>query len=135
MPSGEALSRSFLLGQRYFQKKFNKMARVGWLPDDFGHTAQLPQILKLAGCDYFFFMRCNPYNGTFWWVAPDSSKVLCYSGVTYNGSVNKKSLLNKMKTIVPDKHRLFQPIGVGDHAICVRREFFPKLSQLGNTLC
>jgi len=115
MPSGEALSRSFLLGQRYFQKKFNKMARVGWLPDDFGHTAQLPQILKLAGCDYFFFMRCNPYNGTFWWVAPDSSKVLCYSGVTYNGSVNKKSLLNKMKTIVPDKHRLFQPIGVGDH--------------------
>ena len=79
LTSGEAIARSFLLGQRYFQNKLGKMAKVGWLPDNFGHISQMPQILKLAGCDYFYFHRCKPYIGTFWWVAPDSSRVLCYA--------------------------------------------------------
>ena len=46
MSSGEAITRSFLLGQRYFQSRFGKMANIGWLPDNFGHIAQMPQILK-----------------------------------------------------------------------------------------
>ncbi len=65
LPSGEALARSFLLGQRYFISNFGKMAKVGWLPDDFGHTSQLPQMLKLAGMDYYYFHRCKPYMGSF----------------------------------------------------------------------
>jgi alpha-mannosidase len=130
LPSGEALSRAFLLGQRYFMSKFNKIAKVGWLPDDFGHTAQLPQILKLAGCDYFYFMRCNPYNGSFWWVAPDSSRVLCYTGGSYNGDIKKDELLKDMKTFVPDKHRLFHPTGVGDHGGGPTRENIEMVHQL-----
>ncbi len=63
------------------------MANIGWLPDNFGHISQMPQILKLAGCDYFYFHRTKPYTGTFWWIAPDSSRVLCYANDTYNGDI------------------------------------------------
>ena len=60
MPSGEDLTRSFLLGQRYFQSRFGRMARVGWLPDDFGHQSQLPQMLRQCGMNYFGLMRTAP---------------------------------------------------------------------------
>jgi alpha-mannosidase len=114
MSSGEAITRSFLLGQRYFQSRFGKMANIGWLPDNFGHISQMPQILKLAGCDYFYFHRTKPYLGTFWWIAPDSSKVLCYANDTYNGEITP-DLKNEIKKFSPDKHRILQITGVGDH--------------------
>jgi alpha-mannosidase len=110
MSSGEAITRTFLLGQRFFLSRFGKMANVGWLPDDFGHISQMPQILKLAGCDYFYFTRCKPYNGTFWWTGPDSSTVLCYANDTYNGEITL-NLKDELKKITPDKHRLLQVTG------------------------
>jgi alpha-mannosidase len=114
LSSGEAITRSFLLGQRYFRSRFGKMANIGWLPDNFGHTTQMPQILKLAGCDYFYFHRTKPYVGTFWWIAPDSSKVLCYANDTYNGEINP-DLKNEIDKFSPDNRRILQITGVGDH--------------------
>jgi alpha-mannosidase len=114
LSSGEAIARTFLLGQRYFQSRFGKMARVGWLPDNFGHISQMPQILKLAGCDYFYFHRTKPYLGTFWWLAPDSSNVLCYANDDYNGTI-KPELKNEIEKFSPDKRRILQVTGVGDH--------------------
>jgi len=114
LSSGEALAHSFLFAQRYFLSRFGKMARVGWLPDNFGHTSQLPQMLKLAGLDYYYFHRCKPYMGSFWWKGPDGSTVLCYGNNTYNGTINK-DLKDELNKIVPGKHRLLQITGVGDH--------------------
>lgn len=114
LSSGEAFSRSFLLGQRYFQSRFGQMAKVGWLPDNFGHISQLPQILKLAGCNYFYFHRCKPYLGTFWWKGSDSTKVLCYANDTYNGSISDE-LKKDLKIYSPDRGRILQVTGVGDH--------------------
>ena len=114
MSSGEALCRSFLLGQRYFLNKLGRMAKVGWLPDDFGHISQMPQLLKLSGCDYYYFTRCVPVRGTFWWVGPDSSRILCYANDFYGGGVGE-GLKDELKKVVPDKHRLLQMIGVEDH--------------------
>lgn len=114
LSSGEALSRSFLLGQRYFQSRFNKMAKIGWLPDNFGHVSQLPQMLKLAGCDYFYFHRTKPYMGSFWWTGPDESTVLCYANNTYNGNITV-NLKDELKKIAPDKNRILHITGVGDH--------------------
>ena len=65
LSSGEAIGRSFLLAQHYFQSRFGKMAHVGWLPDNFGHISQMPQILKQAGCNYFYFHRTKPFKGSF----------------------------------------------------------------------
>lgn len=114
LSSGEAITRSFLLGQRYFLSRFGKMCETGWLPDNFGHISQMPQILKLAGCKSFYFHRCKPYLGTFWWVGTDSSKVLCYANDTYNGDI-KPELKNDFDKFSPDKKRLLQITGVGDH--------------------
>ncbi len=132
MSSGEAITRTFLLGQRFFQSRFGKMANIGWLPDNFGHIAQMPQILKLAGCDYFYFHRCKPYLGTFWWIAPDSSKVLCYANDTYNGDINP-ALKDEVNRFSPDKRRILQVTGVGDHGGGPTRANIEMVHQLDKT--
>jgi len=49
MPSGEALIRQFLFGQRYFKSRFGKRCDTAWLPDSFGLTGALPQLIRGAG--------------------------------------------------------------------------------------
>jgi alpha-mannosidase len=132
LSSGEAITRSFLLGQNYFLSRFGKMANVGWLPDNFGHISQMPQILKLAGCDYFYFHRCKPYKGTFWWMGSDSSAVLCYANDTYNGEI-KPELKDELNNITPEKHRLLQITGIGDHGGGPTRANIEMVHQLDNT--
>ena len=129
MSSGEAISRSFLLGQHYFLSRFGKTANIGWLPDNFGHISQMPQILKLAGCDYFYFHRCKPFLGTFWWIGSDSSKVLCYANDTYNGDITD-NLKNEIERFSPDKRRILQITGVGDHGGGPTRANIEKVHQL-----
>ena len=132
LSSGEAITRSFLLGQSYFQSRFGKMANIGWLPDNFGHISQMPQLLKLAGCDYFYFHRTKPYVGTFWWVAPDSSKVLCYANDTYNGTITPE-LKNELNKFSPDKRRILHITGVGDHGGGPTRANIEMVHQLDKT--
>jgi alpha-mannosidase len=132
LSTGEAIARSFLLGQRYFQSRFGKTANIGWLPDNFGHISQMPQILKLAGCDYFYFHRTKPYTGTFWWVAPDSSKVLCYANDTYNGNITP-DLKNEVQKFSPDKRRILHITGVGDHGGGPTRANIEMIHQLDKT--
>ena len=79
MPDGEALARQLLYGKRYFLEKFGADVTVGWSPDSFGHSWQLPQLLKEAGIGYYVFGRCPPENTPiFWWEGRDGSKVLSY---------------------------------------------------------
>ena len=132
LSSGEAITRSFLLGQRYFQSRFGKMANIGWLPDNFGHISQMPQILKLAGCDYFYFHRCKPYKGTFWWTGTDNSTVLAYTNDTYNGSITEK-LRDEVNKYSPDKRRILQITGVGDHGGGPTRANIEMVHQLDKT--
>ena len=132
MSSGEAIARTFLLGQRYFQSRFGKMAKVGWLPDNFGHLSQMPQILKLAGCDYFYHRRCQVYEGTYWWKGTDNSTVLAYSNDNYNGNITP-ALKNDLQKITPDKHRLFHVTGVGDHGGGPTRANIEMVHQLDKT--
>ena len=49
MPSGESLIRQMLFGQKYFQTKFGKRCDTSWLPDSFGLTGALPQLIRGAG--------------------------------------------------------------------------------------
>lgn len=79
MPDGESLARQLLYGKRYFLDKFGIDVRVGWNPDSFGHSFQLPQILKKAGLDYYVFERCAPEEvPVFWWEGMDGSRILAY---------------------------------------------------------
>ncbi|KAI0270408.1 alpha-mannosidase [Gloeopeniophorella convolvens] len=84
MPSGEALARQVTFGQRYFESRFGKRCTVAWLPDSFGLTGALPQILRAAGMDYFFTQKLSWNNinvfphSTFNWVGIDGTQVLCH---------------------------------------------------------
>ncbi|KAI9447174.1 glycosyl hydrolases family 38 N-terminal domain-containing protein [Lactarius psammicola] len=84
MPSGEALSRQLIFGQRYFESRFGQRSRVAWLPDSFGLTGALPQIIRGAGMDYFFTQKLSWNNinvfphSTFNWVGIDGTQVLTH---------------------------------------------------------
>ncbi|KAI9362490.1 glycosyl hydrolases family 38 N-terminal domain-containing protein [Zopfochytrium polystomum] len=84
MPSGEALCRQFLYGQRFFESRFGQRCKVFWLPDTFGYSAQLPQIVHLSGLKYFFTQKLswnniNRFpNTTFMWTGLDGTSVLTH---------------------------------------------------------
>lgn len=76
--SGEAIIRNLLLGKRQ-AKPYGGAMPVGYVPDSFGHIAQLPQILQGFGIDSAVFWRgVDPAieQSEFWWTAPDGSRVL-----------------------------------------------------------
>ena len=53
IPGGEFMVRQFLWGQRYTMSRFGYRSNCFWLPDTFGYSAALPQIMKGSGVDYF----------------------------------------------------------------------------------
>jgi alpha-mannosidase len=85
LPAGESWVRQLLFGQRYFQNKFERTAKVAWLPDSFGFNGNLPQLLLSAGVPYFFTHKLtwnerNPFPfDLYWWEGIDGSRVLAHS--------------------------------------------------------
>ncbi len=78
----ESLVRQFMIGQRFFREEFGHASRVLWLPDVFGYSATLPQLMKKSGVEYFVTTKLSwnetnrfPYD-TFWWESLDGSRVL-----------------------------------------------------------
>src|SRR5436853_521946 len=57
--SGEALIRQIIYGKRFFREEFGKDPKMLWLPDVFGFSAALPQILKKAGVNYFLTIKLS----------------------------------------------------------------------------
>ncbi len=72
--SGESLVRNLLMARRV-ARRFGKLSGAGYVPDPFGHVAQLPQILRGFGIDTFIFLRGMPpaekWGTEFFWEAPD----------------------------------------------------------------
>lgn len=64
IPCGESLVRQFLYGQTFFRKEFGKECREFWLPDTFGYSAQLPQIMQGCRIDRFMTIKLswNTFN-------------------------------------------------------------------------
>lgn len=89
--SGESLIRHILYGRRFFEKELGaKKQEVLWLPDVFGYSAAMPQIMKKAGLSYFMTTKLgwNEYNifpyDTFMWKGIDGSQVLTHLITTRN---------------------------------------------------
>lgn len=84
LTSGESLVRQILLGSRFLKEEFGHEPEYLWLPDVFGYSWALPQILKKAGIEMFMTTKIswNEYNrmphDTFWWKGIDGSKVLTH---------------------------------------------------------
>jgi alpha-mannosidase len=84
LPSGESLVRQTLFGTRFFKKEFDCDVVSLWLPDVFGYSAALPQILRRSGIHFFFTTKLalNQFakfpHHTFHWVGLDGSEVLAH---------------------------------------------------------
>uniref|UniRef100_A0A8C3VD33 alpha-mannosidase n=1 Tax=Catharus ustulatus TaxID=91951 RepID=A0A8C3VD33_CATUS len=59
LPSGESMVRQFLQGQRFFQEQFGRICSEFWLPDTFGYSAQLPQLMHGCGIQRFLTQKLS----------------------------------------------------------------------------
>jgi alpha-mannosidase len=140
MPDGESMVRQLLVGKRYFQKNFGVDVNIGWNPDTFGYTWQLPQIYKRSGFDTFVTQKMSwnettvfPYK-LFWWQSPDGSQVLTYFPHSYNGTTEPVGLANDIAAYVPSTHfpEIMQLYGVGDHGGGPTRQELDEAVHLEN---
>ena len=95
LSGGEALVRQFLYGKEFFETEFGRRSRILWLPDVFGYSAALPQILKKSGIDYFMTSKLSwsefnlsPYD-PFRWKGIDGSEVLTHFTPTRDAGYEK----------------------------------------------
>ena len=84
LTSGESLVRQIAYGKRFFKEEFNKDCDAIWLPDVFGYSASLPQIMKKSGLTTFITAKIGwndtdrmPYD-VFKWKGIDGSEVFAY---------------------------------------------------------
>ena len=125
LPCGEALVRSLLIGQERFREDRGSPSTVCWIPDVFGYSAALPQILKLAGITRFYTTKMSwsavtrfPYT-SFRWRGHDGSEVLTHlttSPEGYNGGANVRELVETLRghRQVDVHPEMINPIGYGD---------------------
>jgi alpha-mannosidase len=99
--SGESLVRQVMFGKRFFKDEFNVDVDNLWLPDVFGYSAAMPQILKLAGINYFMTQKISwndtnkfPYH-TFMWEGIDGTGIFTHflPADTYNGTSMPRELV------------------------------------------
>ena len=99
--SGESMVRQFLHGKNFYMDEFGEDVKNLWIPDVFGYSAAMPQIIRESGCDYFLTQKISwswsnkfPYH-TFNWRGIDGSEVLTHFPPedTYNAFVLPNELM------------------------------------------
>ena len=84
LSSGEALIRQIIHGKQFFRREFGVDNEILWLPDVFGYSAALPQIMKKSNIRYFMTTKIswNEYNkipyDSFYWKGIDGTKILTH---------------------------------------------------------
>ena len=84
LTSGESLVRQFIHGKRFFKEEFGVDNRILWLPDVFGYSGALPQIMKKSGVDYFMTTKLawnqidKIPNDTLVWRGIDGTEILTH---------------------------------------------------------
>lgn len=124
LAGGESLIRQLLHGKRFFKEVFGVESELLWLPDVFGYSGALPQIMRGCGVNYFSTQKIFwayhggapfPYN-TFIWEGIDGSQVKAHFHNDYNSETKPSDLIQRWKERVQKdgfSSRLF-PFGWGD---------------------
>ena len=141
LPCGEAIARSLIHGQRKIAALRGAPSRVCWIPDVFGYSACLPQILRLGGIEFFYTTKMTwsqitkfPYN-SFVWRGSDGSEVLAHLCTTgYNGNVEVNNLVTAMRDHrQADVHpELLLPTGFGDGGGGLTEQMCERARRLHN---
>ncbi len=140
---GESLIRQFIHGKRFFKEEFGVNSELMWLPDVFGYTGAMPQIMAGCGIKYFstqkIFWTYNggdpfPYN-LFWWEGIDGTKVLSYLHNDYNSETKPASIVQRWHERVQKdsshKGRIV-PFGWGDGGGGPTRQHLEFLRRMKN---
>ena len=122
--NGESMVRQILYGKNFFKDEFDIDVNNLWLPDVFGYSAALPQILKKSGIDYFLTSKIswNQFNRfphhTFIWEGIDGSDVLSHfvASNTYNGNMLPEELIFSEKNFTENDvlDEFLSVFGIGD---------------------
>ena len=105
LTGGESLVRQFLYGRRYFRERFGVTTGDMWLPDVFGYSAALPQILAKFNIEAFMTQKISwnqvnrfPHH-TFYWQGIDGTKMWTHflPADTYNANAEPKEVIFSVK--------------------------------------
>ncbi|WP_062218219.1 glycoside hydrolase family 38 C-terminal domain-containing protein [Streptomyces sp. NBRC 109706] len=124
MVGGEAMARQFVHGKRFFLEEFGIETEEVWLPDSFGYTAALPQLVKLSGSKWFLTQKISwsqtnafPHH-TFWWEGIDGTRVFTHFPPvdTYNSDLGGGELAHAARNYREKGRgtRSLVPFGFGD---------------------
>lgn len=149
VPSAESLIRQCLYGQTYYREKFGISVDTCWLPDVFGNSWILPQILKKSGVKYFVSNKMSTWNDTnrfphnnFIWKGIDGSEIFACVPPTHFISWNMPTQIQENWDAFQDKDsdtETLQMFGYGDGGSGVTEEMielmhrFDKISVMPET--
>lgn len=149
--SGESIIRQLLYGTRFFKEEFGVKNKILWLPDVFGYSWALPQILKKSGFKYFMTTKISwnqfnrPQYDTFIWRGIDGTEILSHfittpamdsaPFYTYNGDISPKSIMgvwaNYREKEINNKELLIS-FGYGDGGGGPTKEMLETARRLKN---
>jgi len=142
MPTGESLVRQFSHGQRFFEREFGIRAKGVWLPDSFGYSPALPQLMRRAGFEWFFTQKISwnqrnvfPHH-TFEWEGIDGSRIFTHFPPmdTYNSQLSGMEVAKASRQFKENRiaTRSIAPVGWGDGGGGTTREMTGKAARLAD---
>ncbi len=140
MPTGESIVRQFSHGQRFFEREFGIRSKGVWLPDSFGYSPALPQLMRRAGFEWFFTQKISwnqqnvfPHH-SFLWEGIDGSRMFTHfpSMDTYNSQLSGEELAKAARQFKENRvsSRSIAPVGYGDGGGGTTREMVGKARRL-----
>ena len=140
---GESLVRNLFLGRAVCRRLGAEPSRAGYLPDSFGHPAQLPQVLSGFGIDSFLFSRglgdeLERVGRVFRWRAPDGSEVTAFNLLGHYDSAAKlrsrEDLAERAQRLVERHEDELARVGVHDVLLLNGSDHLPVQPELPDLL-
>lgn len=142
MPTGESLVRQFSHGQRFFEREFGIRSKGVWLPDSFGYSPALPQLMRRAGFEWFFTQKISwnqrnvfPHH-SFLWEGIDGSRMFTHFPPmdTYNAQLSGSEVAKASRQFKENRVATssIAPVGWGDGGGGTTREMIGKAARLAS---
>ena len=142
MPGGEAMARQFVHGKRFFLDEFGIETEEVWLPDSFGYSGALPQLVALSGSKWFLTQKISwnktnkfPHH-TFDWEGIDGTRVFTHFPPvdTYNAEFSGREMARLVRNFREKgrSRRSLVPFGYGDGGGGPTEEMLARARRLGN---
>lgn len=142
MPTGESLVRQFSHGQRFFEREFGIRSKGVWLPDSFGYSPALPQLMRRAGFEWFFTQKISwnqrnvfPHH-SFLWEGIDGSRMFTHFPPmdTYNSQLSGMEVAKASRQFKENRVATMSiaPVGWGDGGGGTTREMTGKAQRMAS---